>query len=46
MRHKLYRAIKENISNVKLNRLIEVDSQYTKINLKGTKHKNMLRYAK
>lgn len=46
MRHKLYRAIKENISNVKLNGLIEVDSQYTKINLKGTKHKNMPRYSK
>lgn len=46
MRHKLYRAIKEIVFNIKLNGLIEIDSQYTKINLKGYKDKNMPRYSK
>ena len=45
MRHKLYRAIKDS-TNVTLNGLVEIDSQYTKINLKGTKEENMPRHSK
>ncbi len=46
MRHKLYRAIKEIVFDIKLKGLIEIDSQYTKINLKGSKPENMPRFSK
>lgn len=46
MRHKLYKAIQEQVENEKLNGEIELDSMYVKINLKGTKPKNMPRMSK
>ena len=45
MRHKLYQAIKDS-TKVTLNGLVEIDAQYTKINLKGTKKDNMPREFK
>ncbi len=45
MRHKLYQAIKD-ITKVTMNGLVEIDSQYTKINFKGTKKDNIPRQSK
>ena len=46
MRHKLYKAIEDIVLNTTLSGLIEIDAQYTKINLKGTKPNKMPRYSK
>ena len=46
MRHKLYKAIEKINIEPKLKGLIEIDSQYININLKGTKPKNMPRNSK
>lgn len=46
MRHKLYRAASEIISQQKLSGEVEVDSMYMSINLKGTKPENMPRLSK
>lgn len=46
MRHKLYKAIQEQVENVKLSGEIELDSIYVKINLKGTKPNKMPRMSK
>lgn len=46
MRHKLYKAIESLVLDKVLNGLVEIDSAYAKINLKGTKPQNMPRYSK
>mgnify|MGYP001000493566 FL=1 len=46
MRHKLFKAISKVNDNVILHGLIELDSVYTKINLKGTRPQNMHRSSK
>ena len=46
MRHKLYKAIEGIVINKVLNGITEIDAAYTKINLKGTKPKNMPRASK
>lgn len=46
MRHKLYSAVTEIISQQLLSGSIELDTEYLKINLKGTKPKNMPRISK
>lgn len=46
MRHKLYNAATEIIRNQILSEEVQVDTQYLKINLKGTKPENMPRYSK
>ena len=46
MRHKLYKAIEDIVLNTTLSGLIEIDAQYTKINLKGTKPNKMPRHSK
>jgi len=46
MRHKLYQAVSRLQNEVVLSGMIELDPSYTKINLKGTKPKNMPRISK
>lgn len=46
MRHKLYQAISRLQNEVVLKGMIELDPSYTKVNLKGTKPKNMPRISK
>lgn len=46
MRHKLYKAIEDIVLNSVLSGLVEIDAQYTKINLKGTKPDKMPRHSK
>lgn len=46
MRHKLYNAATEIINNQILSEEVQVDTEYLKINLKGTKPENMPRYSK
>ncbi|WP_296876810.1 IS1 family transposase, partial [Thomasclavelia sp.] len=46
MCHKLYSAATEIIRNQILSEEVQVDTQYLKINLKGTKPQNMPRYSK
>ncbi len=46
MRHKLYNAATELINTQILSEEVQVDTQYLKINLKGTKPKNMPRHSK
>ncbi|MCI6266088.1 MAG: IS1595 family transposase [Bacilli bacterium] len=46
LRHKVLRAIKKYIDNIKLSKSIQSDEKYFSINLKGTKPENMPRYSK
>ena len=46
MRHKLYRAVSSIVENERVTGTVQLDASYTKINLKGTKPKNMPRYSK
>lgn len=46
MRHKLYKAIEALVLSTTLSGLVEIDSAYTSINLKGTKPDKMPRYSK
>lgn len=46
MRHKLYKAIRNLKMKETLSSKVELDSIYTKINLKGTKPSNMPRHSK
>lgn len=46
LRHKLYSAAREYIDKIVLTGQTEIDASYTKINLKGTKPKNMPRWSK
>ena len=45
-RHKLFKALEHFISQIKLSKVIQLDSKYESINLKGTKPQNMPRYSK
>lgn len=46
LRHKVLKAIKKYIDNIKLSKSIQSDEKYFSINLKGTKPENMPRYSK
>lgn len=46
MRHKLYKSIEKEITRTELSGEIELDSMYTKINLKGTRPEKMPRMSK
>ncbi len=46
MRHKLFHAASEIMGHQKLSGEVEIDTQYKRINLKGTRPQNMLRYSK
>jgi len=46
MRHTLYSAVSKKVMSVSLSGITELDATYTKINLKGTKAKNMPRISK
>ena len=46
MRHKLYNAATEIVSQQTLSENVEIDTEYFKINLKGTKTENMPRKSK
>lgn len=45
-RHKLYKSLENYINSIKLSKTIRLDATYEKINLKGTKPKNMPRMSK
>ncbi len=45
-RHKLYKSIENHIDSIKLTKIIRLDATYERINLKGTKPKNMPRSSK
>lgn len=45
-RHKLYKSISKYIKSITLSDEIQLDATYTRINLKGTKPKNMPRMSK
>jgi hypothetical protein len=46
MRHILYSAVSKKVMSIRLSGITELDATYTKINLKGTKAKNMPRISK
>lgn len=46
MRHKLHRAVSEIVEKQKVTGMVQLDSNYQKINLKGTKPQNMPRFSK
>lgn len=46
LRHKILLALKKYVKNIKLRGNVQSDEKYFKINLKGTKQKNMPRFSK